>query len=83
MSEALDQRVACKTMVGLLWLAHSNACEADLALVLERSLDARQLPDLTALQTRFDVAANKVPGIIVVLPNASAYDQLLTGGMAQ
>ncbi|WP_374189886.1 IS21 family transposase [Rhizobium rhizogenes] len=83
MSEALDQRVACKTMVGLLWLAHSNACEAELALVLQGSLDARQLPDLAALQARFDVAANEVPGIIVVLPNASTYDQLLTGGMAQ
>jgi hypothetical protein len=83
MSEALDQRAACKTMVGLLWLAHSNACEAELALALEESLDAKLLPDLAALQARFDVADNEVPGIDVVLPTATAYDRLLTGGTVQ
>lgn len=83
MSEALDQRTACKTMVGLLWLAHSNACEVELALALEDSLDARQLPDLAALQARFDVADNAVPSIDVVLPTATAYDRLLTGGTVQ
>lgn len=83
MHETLDQRAACKTMVGLLWLAHSRACEADLALALEATLDAGQLPDLASLQARFDVAGNDVPNIDVVLPAPTAYDHLLTGGMAQ
>lgn len=83
MHEALGQRAACKTMVGLLWLAHSCACEAELALVLEMTLDAGQLPDLVALQSRFDIAGNDVPGISVVLPAASAYDHLLTAGAIQ
>jgi coenzyme F420-reducing hydrogenase gamma subunit len=83
MHEALGQRTACKTMVGLLWLAHSCACEAELALALEATLDAGQMPDLAALQTRFDVAGNEVPGINVVLPTASAYDHLLTAGAIQ
>ncbi|WP_423228437.1 hypothetical protein [Rhizobium tumorigenes] len=70
-------------MVGLLGLALSNACEAELALALEDSLDARQLPDLAALEVRFDVADQQVPGIDAVLPTAAAYDRLLTGGTVQ
>jgi hypothetical protein len=50
---------------------------------LEDSLDARQLPDLAALQVRFDVADHQVPGIDVVLPTAATYDRLLTGGTVQ
>ncbi|WP_442780477.1 IS21 family transposase [Ensifer sp. SL37] len=83
MNKRLDQRTACKTMVGLLWLAHSCACEAELALALEMILDARKLPDLAALQSRFDVAGNSVPDIEVVLPTAADYDRLLTAGAMQ
>lgn len=28
---ATDPQLACHTMMGLLWLAHERACEADLA----------------------------------------------------
>lgn len=83
MSDTLDQRAACRTMVALLWLAHSRACEAELALALEAVLDAGQLPDLAALQARFDVAGNDVPHIDVVLPACATYDHLLTGDVTQ
>lgn len=81
-STALDQRTACRIMVGLLWLAHSKACEVDLALVLDGMLDAGQLPDLAELQARFDVADHAVPHVNVVLPAAATYDHLLTQGAA-
>lgn len=81
-STALDQRAACRTMVGLLWLAHSRACEGELALALDAILDAGELPDLAALQARFEVAGNEVPRIDVVLPLAAAYDHLLTPAFA-
>jgi hypothetical protein len=79
-STALDQRAACRIMVGLLWLAHSKACEAELALILDGILDSRQLPDLAALQARFEIADNNVPCVNVVLPAAATYDHLLTQG---
>jgi hypothetical protein len=44
---------ACRTMVGLLALAHDRACEAELATALDAILDAGEVPDLTALQRRF------------------------------
>ena len=81
-STALDQRAACRTMVGLLWLAHSRACEVELALALDVVLDAGELPDLAALQARFDVAENEIPHIDVVLPIAATYDHLLTRAFA-
>ena len=47
---------ACRTMVGLLALAHERACEAELAQLLTRDLDAGRLPDLTALRALRSIA---------------------------
>ena len=77
---ALDPRLACRTMVGLLWLAHDRACEADLARALEALLDAGRLPDLATLRQRFEAPNAAIPAVTVVLPAADAYDTLLTGG---
>ncbi|WP_422653084.1 IS21 family transposase [Brevundimonas sp.] len=77
---ATDPRLACRTMVGLLWLAHERACEADLARVLEALLDAGQLPDLAALRQRFEPQDTAAPSVTIVLPGADAYDTLLTSG---
>jgi hypothetical protein len=73
----LDQRTACKTMVGLLWLAHDRACEAELAGILQQILDGGDLPDLTVLEQRFQPAEASVPHVTVRMPDAATYDALL------
>jgi hypothetical protein len=77
---ALDPRLACRTMVGLLWLAHERACEGDLARVLDTLLEAGDLPDLAALRTRFDPQDTAPPTVTVALPTADTYDTLLVSG---
>jgi hypothetical protein len=71
-------RTACRTMVGLLALAHDRACEAELALALEAILDAGEVPDLAALQQRFMPVSRAVPDVTVTMPAAIAYDALLS-----
>jgi hypothetical protein len=44
---------ACRTIVGLLALAHDRACEAELADAIDADLDAGCLPDLDRLRERF------------------------------
>lgn len=73
----LPARNACRTMVGLLALAHDRACEAELASVLEAILATGELPDLALLQQRFMPSSVAVPEVTVSLPAAVAYDALL------
>src|SRR4030088_2021624 len=44
---------ACRTVVGLLALAHDRACEAELAQAIDAELDAGRPPNLDALGRRF------------------------------
>ena len=48
-----SEKQACRTMVGLLALAHDRACEAELADAIDGVLDAGGLPDLDSLRARF------------------------------
>jgi hypothetical protein len=79
-------RPACRTMVGLLALAHERGCEAELAQALDAILDAGELPDLRSMRARFEPpAAAAMPAVAVTLPSLSAYDALCTvmpGGVA-
>jgi hypothetical protein len=70
-------RVACRTMVGLLALAHDRSCEAELAAALDTMLDAGELPDLIALRERFGPVAATPPAVRVALPPIGTYDALL------
>ena len=71
---------ACRLMVGLLWLAHERACEADLAMELDRILAAGDLPDLDALHARFAATPDAGrPDIPVHMPAAGSYDELISG----
>jgi hypothetical protein len=45
-----SEKQACRSMVGLLALAHDRACEAELAHVIDADLDAGCLPDLDRLR---------------------------------
>jgi hypothetical protein len=50
MGGADAEKQACRTMVGLLALAHDRACEAELAHAIEADLDAGSLPDLPPIE---------------------------------
>jgi hypothetical protein len=87
------EKQACRTMVGLLALAHDRACEAELARAIEADLDAGALPDLDRLRARFQPDRAMVPQVAIALAPLCAYDELaavhtpntapvLTGGVA-
>ena len=50
---ALDERAACRRMVGLLALAHAQGCEGALGEHLEQLLAAGELPDPDTLRQHF------------------------------
>ena len=70
-----DKR-ACRTMVGLLALAHDRACEAELATYIEADLDAGRLPDLARLRDRFQPKTTAVPEIRIEMPSLDSYNEL-------
>jgi hypothetical protein len=71
-----SDKQACRTMVGLLALAHDRACEAELAYAIEADLDAGRLPDLDRLHERFKPDRASIPDVAVRLTPLSAYDEL-------
>ena len=80
-----SEKRACRTMVGLLALAHDRACEAELAAILDAELDAGRAPDLDGLRRRFASDPSVVPEITVALTPLHLYDELDTvrpGGAA-
>jgi hypothetical protein len=72
----LGERPACRAMVGLLALAHERACEAELGVMLQITLDDGVLPDLKALIERFRPKDMALPVVIVTLPSLAIYDQI-------
>ena len=74
----VSARVACRTMVDLLALAHDRACEGELAERLTRDLDADILPDMSVLRGVFTPDAAALPAIVVTYMPLSAYDELAT-----
>jgi len=72
----LGERYACRAMVGLLALAHERACEAELGVVLQTTLDDGILPDLKALIERFRPKGMALPIVVVTLPSLAIYDQI-------
>jgi len=76
---------ACRTMVGLLALAHDRACEAELAAAIDAELDTGRLPDLDGFTRRFAPDTAAIPDITVELVPLHLYDELGTvraGGAA-
>jgi hypothetical protein len=74
-----NERHACRTMVGLLALAHERVCEAELAGVLDAELDVGRLPDIDALRQRFTPDEPAMPQVTVELADLAAYDALVSG----
>lgn len=79
LAAVLDERTAARTYLGLLLIAHRAGCEDALGAELARLRDTGQLPDLEALRARFlPPHASEPPPILVIIPDASVYDQLLS-----
>lgn len=78
MLAGMPARLACRTAVEILALAHDRACEAELAGALDALLDAGGMPDMAELRVRFapDVAA--MPGVTVSRPPLGAYEEIAT-----
>jgi transposase InsO family protein len=72
-----SDKQACRTMVGLLALAHDRACEAELAHAIDADLDAGCPPDLDRLRDRFKPDQAAIPIVAVELVPLSAYDELV------
>ncbi len=84
LDERLDPRKACRVYVGLLHLAATHACEAQLADHLDRVVDAGVIPDLD--EARAAVAPSAVasnPVVTITPPDLAAYDCLLPVLMAE
>jgi hypothetical protein len=73
---ALPEKTACKLVVGALAIAHERGCEADLAALIDASLDAGDLPDLTDLRARFAPDPEALPLVTISMTALSAYDVL-------
>jgi transposase InsO family protein len=72
------EKQACRTMVGLLALAHERACEAELAQAIEVELEAGRVPDLDLMRQRFAPDATAIPQVTVELVPLRLYDELGT-----
>src|SRR6516225_8973558 len=72
------EKQACRTMVGLLALAHERACEAGLAQAIDAELEAGRLPELDLMRQRFAPDAATIPQVTVALVPLSVYDELAT-----
>jgi hypothetical protein len=78
LSEALPRRDACRRMVDLLWLAHDEACEAELAALLAEELAAGHLPDARDLKMRLEPRRRSLPADVpVALTDLASFDALL------
>jgi len=75
--EQHGERIACKTVVELLSLAHDRGCEAELAAALSESLQAGEVPKLKALQARFAPDPQNLPQVCVKLVPLADYEALL------
>ncbi len=75
----MQPRKACKTMVGILALAHRADCEKQLGDYLQAMMSRQLTPSLYELQQKFDKREQSVPRVKVKQPPADSYDVLLIG----
>jgi hypothetical protein len=65
-------------MVALLWLAHEETCEAELAALIAENLAAGHLPDAGELQQRLEPRRRSLPADVpVALTALASFDALL------
>ena len=81
--ERYGERIACKTTVELLSMAHERGCEAELAELLSAQLDAGEAPDLKALGERFAPDPARLPEVCVHLAPLSDYEALIESAQGE
>lgn len=80
LSEKVSHKQACRRMVDLLWLAHSENCEAELALLIARDLTAGRLSRARSLRQQLAPRCATLPDDPPVrLTDLSSFDALLEG----
>ncbi len=80
LSAALPRKDACRRMVDLLWLAHDEGCEAELAALIADTLGHGSLPEAHALKQRLEPRRRDLPDDTpVALTNLASFDALLEG----
>ena len=78
LAAALPQRDACRRMVELLWLAHEETCEAELATLIAEDLTAERLPEAKTLRQRLTPRRRSLPADVpVALTTLASFDALL------
>jgi hypothetical protein len=76
--DQLSEKIACRTYVRLMHLAHQHACEGALSERLEQGLAAGVLPNVEALRSEFSIPRiATIPVIPMPTPNLTSYDSLL------
>nr|WP_211314653.1 hypothetical protein [Cereibacter changlensis] len=74
----LTRRDACRRMVDLLFIAHDQACEAELAHLLADDLGASRAPDPDLLMLRLSPKQTALPrDVAVAHPSLDSFDALL------
>jgi hypothetical protein len=78
LQRGLPRRDACRRMVDLLFIAHEQTCETELAHLLSADLDAGLVPDPKALALRLAPRHMALPAdVTVVHPALDSFDALL------
>lgn len=81
LQEALSRRDACRQMVDLLFLAHEDAVEAELAVLMAQEIKEGRLPEAKALKALLKPRDQDLPkDIPIVQPELSCFDALLEAG---
>jgi hypothetical protein len=74
----LPRRDACRRMVALLFIAHEQACEVELAHLLSADLEAGRVPAPGALALLLGPKATALPkDVTVAHPSLASFDALL------
>jgi transposase InsO family protein len=76
-SEQVPERAACQLMVALLDLADRANVVVELAAELNMLFERGMLPDIDVLRERFAPRPSVMPDVVVLLPSAAVYDELL------
>jgi hypothetical protein len=80
LSANLSRRDACRRMVDLLWLAHDEGCEAELASLIADSLGRGELPEARLLKEKLEPRQRTLPDDTpVILTELASFDTLLGG----
>jgi hypothetical protein len=80
LSAGLSRKDACRRMVDLLWLAHDEGCEAELATLIALSLEQGQLPKAGILKEHLAPRQRTLPNDTPVeLTDLASFDALLEG----